>query len=97
MTEPADPPQPGRMAGRLPLQQWGLLVVGSAVLAALLETVALPAALLLGPMIAGIALATNGGSIRPPKLPVDAAGRMAKMPHIRLDRALEFLLGDRFA
>jgi hypothetical protein len=34
---------------------------------------------------------------RPPKLPVDAAGRMAKMPHIRLDRALEFLLGDRFA
>ncbi|MGO4705775.1 YcjX family protein [Microvirga sp. 2MCAF38] len=32
---------------------------------------------------------------RPPKLPVDAAGRMAKMPHIRLDRALEFLLGDR--
>ena len=28
---------------------------------------------------------------------VDAAGRMAKMPHIRLDRALEFLLGDRFA
>ena len=33
---------------------------------------------------------------RPPKLPVDAAGRMAKMPHIRLDRALEFLLGDRF-
>jgi len=34
---------------------------------------------------------------RPPKLPVDAAGRMARMPHIRLDRALEFLLGDRFA
>ncbi|MEZ0170204.1 YcjX family protein [Microvirga sp. TS319] len=34
---------------------------------------------------------------RPPRLPVDAAGRMAKMPHIRLDRALEFLLGDRFA
>jgi predicted YcjX-like family ATPase len=34
---------------------------------------------------------------RPPKLPVDAAGRTAKLPHIRLDRALEFLLGDRFA
>jgi predicted YcjX-like family ATPase len=33
---------------------------------------------------------------RPPRLPMDAAGRMAKMPHIRLDRALEFLLGDRF-
>ena len=34
---------------------------------------------------------------RPPKLPVDAAGRMGRLPHIRLDRALEFLLGDRFA
>ena len=34
---------------------------------------------------------------RPPVLPVDAAGRMARMPHIRLDRALEFLLGDRIA
>lgn len=34
---------------------------------------------------------------RPPLLPIDAAGRMAKMPHIRLDRALEFLIGDRFA
>lgn len=34
---------------------------------------------------------------RPPRLPVDAAGRMGKLPHIRLDRALEFLLGDRFA
>ncbi|WP_112662482.1 YcjX family protein [Microvirga flavescens] len=32
---------------------------------------------------------------RPPKLPVDAAGRQARMPHIRLDRALEFLIGDR--
>jgi predicted YcjX-like family ATPase len=32
---------------------------------------------------------------RPPKIPVDAAGRPGKLPHIRLDRALEFLLGDR--
>jgi predicted YcjX-like family ATPase len=32
---------------------------------------------------------------RPPRRPVDAAGRMAALPHIRLDRALEFLLGDR--
>jgi membrane AbrB-like protein len=42
-------------------------------LAALLEIVGLPAALLLGPMIAGIALAANGGSIRAPRLPVLAA------------------------
>lgn len=34
---------------------------------------------------------------RPPKLPVDAAGRTGRLPHIRLDRALEFLLGDRFS
>jgi predicted YcjX-like family ATPase len=34
---------------------------------------------------------------RPPLLAVDAAGRTAKLPHIRLDRALEFLLGDRLA
>jgi predicted YcjX-like family ATPase len=32
---------------------------------------------------------------RPPTLAVDAAGRPARLPHIRLDRALEFLLGDR--
>jgi predicted YcjX-like family ATPase len=32
---------------------------------------------------------------RPPKVPVDAAGRTGRLPHIRLDRALEFLLGDR--
>jgi uncharacterized protein len=34
---------------------------------------------------------------RPPKIPVDAAGRQGRLPHIRLDRALEFLLGDRLA
>ena len=34
---------------------------------------------------------------RPPVVPTDAAGRPAALPHIRLDRALEFLLGDRVA
>jgi len=34
---------------------------------------------------------------RPPKLGLDAAGRRARLPQIRLDRALEFLLGDRLA
>ncbi len=33
---------------------------------------------------------------RPPILQPDAAGRPAAMPYIRLDRALEFLLGDCF-
>jgi predicted YcjX-like family ATPase len=34
---------------------------------------------------------------RPPKLGTDAAGRPAPLPQIRLDRALEFLLGDRLS
>jgi predicted YcjX-like family ATPase len=32
---------------------------------------------------------------RPPRIPQDAAGRPGPLPHIRLDRALEFLLSDR--
>jgi membrane AbrB-like protein len=43
------------------------------VLAAVFELIALPAALLLGPMIAGIVMGSNGGKIRPPRLPVLAA------------------------
>lgn len=34
---------------------------------------------------------------RPPLRVPDAAGRMPPLPHIRLDRALEFLIGDRLA
>jgi uncharacterized protein len=34
---------------------------------------------------------------RPPKLKLDAAGRPSRLPHIRLDRALEFLIGDKLA
>ena len=34
---------------------------------------------------------------RPPKVEIDAVGRAGKLPHIRLDRALEFLVGDRLA
>ena len=49
--------------------QWALLIALSAVLATVLEFLAIPAALLIGPMIAAIVLATNGGSIRLPKPP----------------------------
>src|SRR5690606_32345826 len=75
MTKPADPSagDPGPMAGRSPVQQWGILVAGSAILAALIEMLGLPAALLLGPMIAGIALSTSSGTIRAPNLPVQVA------------------------
>ncbi|NNM74689.1 YcjX family protein [Enterovirga aerilata] len=34
---------------------------------------------------------------RPPPVAADAAGRPGTLPHIRLDRALEFLMGDRLA
>ncbi|MFZ1103302.1 MAG: AbrB family transcriptional regulator [Hyphomicrobiaceae bacterium] len=73
MTAPADPRDSGLVAGRSPAQQWGMLVAGSAALGAALEAFGLPAALLLGPMIVGIVLATNGGSILPPRLPVQVA------------------------
>ncbi len=35
--------------------------------------------------------------LRPPLAVADAAGRMKPLPHIRLDRALEFLIGDYLA
>jgi membrane AbrB-like protein len=73
MSQPAEPPRRGLIEGRSPIQQWTILLAGSALLAALLGAIGLPAAFLLGPMIAGIVLATNGGSIRAPKLPVLAA------------------------
>lgn len=44
--------------------QWGLLIPGSAILALLLEIAGMPAALLLGPMIAGAAVGCAGGDIQ---------------------------------
>ncbi len=35
--------------------------------------------------------------LRPPPATTDAAGRLQPLPHIRLDRALDFLLGDYLA
>lgn len=49
--------------------QWALLLVVSAAIAALLEVAALPAALLLGPMVAGILVGVGGGTIRVPRRP----------------------------
>ena len=60
--------------GRLPPHVvWGLLVALSVLLSALLDAAGLPAAWLLGPMLAGILIATNGGEIRPPRPLVLAA------------------------
>jgi uncharacterized protein len=51
-------------------QQWLILVILSGVLALGLQAVRLPAALLLGPMIAAILVAIAGGTIRVPHHPV---------------------------
>jgi membrane AbrB-like protein len=73
---PPDPQTPGAISNLAVPSQWVILVAGSVVLATLLELIALPAALLLGPMLAGILLATNGGRIRVPRLPVTVAQTM---------------------
>jgi len=57
------------LSGRGPGFQWGLLILLSAVFAGLLELCRLPAALLLGPMIAGIVVATSGGALKVPRPP----------------------------
>ena len=49
--------------------QWLLLVGISAALSALLLWLAIPAALLLGPIVAGILVTTNGGAIDVPNRP----------------------------
>jgi membrane AbrB-like protein len=60
--------------GKLPpAAQWGALLVLSFAIAALLEMVHIPAALLLGPMLAGILLGTNGTTIKAPRPPYFAA------------------------
>ena len=73
MTPPPDPKTLGLFEKFSPHAQWGVLLACSALLAAILEIAGLPAALLLGPMLAGILLGTNGGRIHAPRLPVLAA------------------------
>jgi membrane AbrB-like protein len=59
----------------LPSPRWVLLIVLSVLLAAGLEAVRLPAALLLGPMIAGIAVALADCGVRvPPRIVLFAQG-----------------------
>jgi uncharacterized protein len=53
--------------------QWTLLAVLSALFGVGMQALHLPAALLLGPMLAGILLGVNGASVRPPKLGYVAA------------------------
>jgi uncharacterized protein len=52
------------LARMAPIGQWAALVAASIVVALVLEWLALPAALLLGPMVAGMLIGTNDGAIR---------------------------------
>jgi membrane AbrB-like protein len=73
MTQPSDRKASGPFARLSWRAQWGVLIAGSIVFAVLFAKTGLPAALLLGPMVAGILLACNGGEVHPPRLPVLAA------------------------
>jgi uncharacterized protein len=73
MTQPTDPRAPSLFEQRSARTQWCALIAGSVLFAALLEMAGLPAALLLGPMLAGILVATNGGGIRAPRVLVLAS------------------------
>ena len=61
-------PRPELLAGLPRSAQWLVLLVASVALSALFELVHLPAALLVGPMIAAIVLGINGVAVRPHKL-----------------------------
>lgn len=69
--------RPASGLARLPAAgQWAVLLALSAVFAAGLEAVGIPAALLLGPMIAGIVAGLSRGTIRVPHPPYFAAQAM---------------------
>lgn len=64
----ASPESPFRLGLLSRPLQWAVLATLSLALAVALELVQLPAALLLGPMVAGIACGVNGATIRLPRL-----------------------------
>lgn len=76
MTQPTDPPTPGLFEHRSGLFQWTSLVGLSILFGGALEITGLPAAFLMGPMVAAMVLGTNGSSIRTPRPPVLAAQTM---------------------
>lgn len=64
---PSSIEEPAGPLARWPrLSRWVLLLALSVLLAGLLEWLGAPAALLLGPMVAGIAVGTNGGRLKVP-------------------------------
>ncbi len=66
----------GRLAKLEPTTQWALLLICSIALATLFHLAGVPAAFLVGPLLAGILVATNGGGIKVPALPYLGAQSM---------------------
>jgi membrane AbrB-like protein len=71
LTQP--PLLPGRLAGRTRALQWGFIAGLSLVFATILELAHLPAALLVGPMLAATLAGINGASVRVPRRAFGAA------------------------
>ncbi len=63
----------GRLATTAPAVQWLVILSVSLLFVGALEVAALPAALLIGPMMAGIVAGTNGATVRVPRLAFAAA------------------------
>jgi membrane AbrB-like protein len=68
MTQPRDA-SPGRLTGSPAWSQWALIALLSVGLAVPFHLAGVPAAFLVGPLLAGILISTNGGSVRVPALP----------------------------
>jgi membrane AbrB-like protein len=71
--KPVAHPLPTRLAPLSTAMRWALLGLLSAALGALLHLARLPAALMLGPMIAGIAMEVGGGAVRVPPIAMNVA------------------------
>ncbi|BCG93249.1 AbrB family transcriptional regulator [Mesorhizobium sp. 131-2-1] len=67
MDSPTEQPPVERMARLRRPRQWLVLLVFSLLFAGALEVAALPAALLIGPMLAAILAGTNGATVRVPR------------------------------
>ncbi|PWJ83613.1 hypothetical protein C7441_1084 [Pseudaminobacter salicylatoxidans] len=67
MQAPQQPTAPEPMSRLTPGLQWGIILLVSVLFASLLELADLPAALLIGPMVAGILCGINGATVRLPR------------------------------
>ena len=73
MSAPSPPPSPGPLVSLPKWLQWTVLVAVSLVLVVTFEAIDIPAALLIGAMIAAIAMGISGATIRAPGMAFDGA------------------------